>query len=51
MHLFDYWTARGDFGVVNPRRITQAHRKLRNWLYSNKLKQTLNVIEDKEKAV
>jgi CRISPR system Cascade subunit CasA len=49
--LFDYWTARGDFGVVNPRRIAQAHRKLRNWLYSKKLKQILNVIDDKEKAV
>jgi CRISPR system Cascade subunit CasA len=49
--LFDYWTARGDFGVVNPRRIVQAHRKLRNWLYSKKLKQTLNVIDDTEKAV
>jgi CRISPR system Cascade subunit CasA len=51
LQLFDYWTARGDFGVVNPRRIAQAHRKLRNWLYSKKLKQILNVIDDKEKAV
>ncbi|MCP5410523.1 MAG: type I-E CRISPR-associated protein Cse1/CasA [Chromatiaceae bacterium] len=50
IQLFDYWTGRGDFGTVNPRRIAQAHRKLNNWLYSKKLKQSLFVNEDKEKA-
>ncbi|MEN8168405.1 MAG: type I-E CRISPR-associated protein Cse1/CasA [Pseudomonadota bacterium] len=50
LELFDYWTARGDFETVNPRRIAQAHRKLRNWLHGKKLKQTLAISEDKEKA-
>ncbi len=50
LDLFDYWTSRGDFATINPRRNTQAHRKLRNWLYSKKLKQTLAVSGDKEKA-
>lgn len=50
LRLFDYWTARGDFGAVNPRRIAQAHRKLNNWLYGRKLKQMLAVSTDKEKA-
>ena len=50
LKLFDYWTGRGDFGAVNPRRIAQANRKLNNWLRSKKLKQSLFVSEDKEKA-
>ncbi len=50
LHLFDYWTARGDFATVNPRRIAQAHRKLNNWLHGKKLKQALAISDDKEKA-
>ncbi|MES9905178.1 MAG: type I-E CRISPR-associated protein Cse1/CasA [Sedimenticola sp.] len=36
LSLFDYWTTRGDFGAVNPRRIAQAHQKLIDWIYGNK---------------
>ncbi len=50
VQLFDYWTGRGDFGAVNPRRIAQAHRKLTNWLNSKKLKQSLAIVKSKEKA-
>ncbi|MBL3527543.1 MAG: type I-E CRISPR-associated protein Cse1/CasA [gamma proteobacterium endosymbiont of Lamellibrachia anaximandri] len=47
--LFDYWTSRGDFETVNPRRIATAHKKLKNWLYSKKLKEKLQ-LNNKEKA-
>lgn len=47
--LFDYWTSRGDFETVNPRRIATAHKKLNNWLYSKKLKEKLQ-LNNKEKA-
>ncbi len=50
LDLFDYWTGRGDFGTVNPRRIAQAHRKLSNWLHGKKLKDKLAVQDDKEKT-
>ncbi len=37
-YLFDYWTSRGDFETVNPRRIAQARKKLTNWLWGKKLR-------------
>ncbi len=51
LDLFDYWTSRGDFEAVNPRRIAQAHRKLNNWLHGKKLRtQILELPKHKEKA-
>jgi len=50
MDLFDYWAARGDVSVVNPRRIAMAHKKLNNLLHGKKLKQLLLMPDKKEKA-
>ena len=51
LELFDYWTDRGDFEAVNPRRIAEARRKLSGWLYSKtKGLRKLLEITDKEKA-
>jgi len=50
LYLFDYWTSRGDFEVVNPRRIAQAHRKLNGWFYGNKLTGVLGLPSSKEKV-
>jgi len=49
MALFDYWAARGDIAVSNPRRIAQAHQKLGKLLRSRKLLAGLG-IKSKEKA-
>jgi CRISPR system Cascade subunit CasA len=52
LELFDYWTDRGNFEAVNPRRIAEARRKLSGWLYSkNKgLPKLMEITLDKEKA-
>ncbi len=54
MDLFDYWAARGDVSVANPRRIAMAHKKLNRLLNGKKLKQLLFLPETapdkKEKA-
>lgn len=50
LELFDYWAARGDVSVVNPRRIAMAHKKLNNLLNAKKLKQLLLMPDKKEKA-
>ncbi len=50
LKLFDYWAARGDVSVVNPRRIAMAHKKLNNLLNSKKLKKLLLLPDKKEKA-
>lgn len=34
LNLFDYWTTRGDFETINPRRVVEARRKLSGWLHS-----------------
>jgi len=47
--LFDYWAARGDIAVSNPRRIAQAHQKLGKLLHGRKLLAGLG-IKSKEKA-
>lgn len=49
--LFDYWTSRGDFESINPRRIAAAHNSLIKQLYGKKLRQTiLNLPTRKEQA-
>ena len=48
--LFDYWVAQGDMAAGNPRRIAEAHRKLRNLIYGKKLLAQLG-IETKKKEV
>lgn len=52
LELFDYWTTRGDFETVNPRRIAEARNKLSGWLNSEKkgLAAMLNITLTKEKA-
>ncbi len=50
LELFDYWAARGDVSVVNPRRIAEAHKKLNNLLNAKKLKKLLLLPDRKEKA-
>jgi CRISPR system Cascade subunit CasA len=52
LELFDFWTDRGDFEAVNPRRIAEARRKLGGWLHSKtKGLHKLLEITDEEKAV
>lgn len=48
--LFDYWAARGDVSVADPRRIAMAHKKLNKLLNARKLKQLLLMPDKKEKA-
>ena len=48
--LFDYWAARGDVSVANPRRIAMAHKKLHRLLNAKKLKQWLLMPDKKEKV-
>jgi len=50
LNMFDYWAARGDVSVVNPRRIAMAHKKLNNLLHSKKLKKLLLIPDKKEEA-
>ena len=52
LELFDYWTSRGDFETVNPRRIAEARNRLSGWLNSDKkgLAAVLNITLPKEKA-
>jgi CRISPR system Cascade subunit CasA len=50
IELFDYWAARGDVSVVNPRRIAIAHSKLINLLNAKKMKKLLLLPDKKEKA-
>ena len=50
--LFDHWVAQGDLASENPRRIAEAHRKLRNLIYGKKLLSNLGIeLKKKEKAV
>ena len=49
LDVFDYWAARGDVSVVNPRRIATAHKKLNNLLNAKKLKKLLLMPDKKEK--
>lgn len=51
--LFDYWTDRGDFETVDPRRVAEARLKLTGWLFSSKnkgLPKLLEITLKKEKA-
>ncbi len=41
LDMFDYWAARGDVSVVNPRRIALAHKNLNKQLNAKKLKKLL----------
>ena len=50
MALFDYWAARGDIAVANPRRIAQAHQKLGKLIHGRKLLASLGITSSKEKA-
>ncbi len=50
LDMFDYWAARGDVSVANPRRIAMAHKKLNNLLQGKKLKKLLLMPDKKEKA-
>ncbi len=50
LKLFDHWAARGDITPSDPRRIAEAHRKLRNLIYGKKLLQSLGIETKKEKA-
>ena len=50
MALFDYWAARGDITVTNPRRIAQAHQKLGKLIHGKKLLASLGIKSSKEKA-
>jgi len=49
MKLFDYWAARGDMAIANPRRIAMAHQKLNKLVNGKKLLADLGV-KQKEKA-
>ncbi len=50
LKLFEHWVAQGDISVENPRRIAEAHRKLRNLLYGKKLLDNLGIKQKKEQA-
>ncbi len=50
LKLFDYWAAREDITVANPRRIAEAHQKLRNLIYGKKLMSDLGLIKQKRKT-
>jgi CRISPR system Cascade subunit CasA len=50
LDMFDYWAARGDVSVANPRRIATAHKKLNNFLHAKKLKKRLLLPDKREKA-
>lgn len=50
LKLFDHWAARGDIAITDPRRIAEAHRKLRNLIYGKKLLLTLGIANKKEKV-
>lgn len=41
--LFDYWTGNGDFRYQDPRKIARARKKLRNYLYSKKMREWLHL--------
>lgn len=43
LDLFDYWATRGDFSQANPRRIADARAKLKNLMYSKKIKEALQL--------
>ena len=51
MRLFDHWVAKGDVAFDDPRRISEAHRKLRNLIHGKKMMQKLGISKNKEKAV
>ncbi len=48
LNMFDYWAARGDVSVINPRRIAMAHKELNKFLSKN-LKKLLLMPDKKEK--
>ncbi len=50
MKLFDYWAARSDVAVSDPRRIANAHQKLKNLIYGKKFLASLGIDNRKEKA-
>lgn len=47
--LFDYWTGNGDFRYQDPRKIAKARQKLRNFLYSKKMRDWLHIQKAPEK--
>lgn len=49
MELFDYWAARSDVAVSDPRRIASAHQKLKNLIYGKKFLASLGIDNKKEK--
>ena len=51
LKLFDYWVAQGDMASENPRRIAEAHRKLRNLIYGKKLLAKVGIETKKGVAV
>jgi len=50
MGLFDYWAARSDVAIGDPRRIANAHQKLKNLLYGKKFLASLGINYKKEKV-
>lgn len=43
MKLFDYWAVRSDVAVSDPRRIANAHQKLKNLIYGKKFLASLGI--------
>ncbi len=50
MKLFEYWAARNDITVCDPRRIAKAHQKLKNLIYGKKFLFSLGISKRKEKT-
>ena len=50
LKLFEHWVTQGDISRENPRRIAEAHRKLRNLLYGKKMLDNLGIKLKKEQA-
>jgi len=51
LKLFEHWAAQGDIAAENPRRIAEAHRKLRNLIYGKKLLGSLGIDLKKRERV
>ena len=50
MDLFDYWAAHSDVAVGDPRRIANAHQKLKNLIYGKKFLASFGINNKKENA-
>ena len=50
LHLFDYWSIRGDFTQANPRRVAEARDKLKKQICGKNIRQKLQLADKTREA-